>query len=151
MKAVMRRKLGKNKITGSIQAWADSLGVESSTIRRKLNRAEIKFEPGKQLLAFDIFRALTAESDKDAAMTRKLDAETRKTERENSVAEGRLHDLAAVEKIIWQDLLAPLRAELLAMPRTLAPRCASTEEAVEVLQSWVDGTLQKLGKVKGLA
>jgi DNA-directed RNA polymerase beta subunit len=147
-----KQKLGKGKITGSLQAWADSLAMDGSTIRRKLNRAEIKFETSQQLPALVIFRALTAESDKDMAMTRKLEAEAKKTERENAVAEGRLHDLTAVEKELWQNWLAPLRAELLSMPRTLAPRCVSAEESQEVLQGWIEATFQKLERnQKGLA
>ena len=129
-------------ITASIKAWADALDMDSSTIKKRMNRADIPFEPHVPISAKDIFRAMMAESDKEIAMTRKLNAEADKTERENLVAQKELYHLNEVEKLVWQEILFPLRAELLQMPKKF------DAETREQLESWVDATMNKIGKEK---
>jgi len=72
-------------ISNNLHAWATSLGITRETIQRALSAAGIKYSGGK-IAARDVFTALTG--DKEAAMTRKLNAEAEAKERENRIAEG---------------------------------------------------------------
>jgi hypothetical protein len=139
-------KKQKNQVSATVQSWSESLGKDATTIKRKLNQQSIPFTPGKPIPARDVFRALTAESDKDVAITERTREQTRKEKRENDVAEARLYDLDLVNRLVWHDILYPLRSELFLMPGSLAPRCSGsdTETARDVLQTWVDETLKKI-------
>jgi hypothetical protein len=116
-----------NHISATLKAWSEALAIDPSTIKRKLARREIKFQPGVPLTAMQIFHALTAESEKDQAITQKTLEETRAKKRENEIAEGRLHDRAAIEKAIWYGILVPLRLELESLPDKLAGMLANQD------------------------
>lgn len=129
-------------ITGTIQAWSIALNLDPSTIKRKLTVAEIKFEAGSPISALHIFKALTEESEKDKAMTRKLNAEAQARERDNRKEDGELFELPAIERKLWTDLLQPLQQELNQMPNGLAGLCNPQEPEVpkKVLTQWVEKT-----------
>jgi hypothetical protein len=129
-----------NQVSATLKAWAESLSIDPSTIKRKLARQEIKFEPGVPLTAMEIFRALNAESEKDQAITERTREETRAKKRENDIAEKRLHDLDEVERLVWQDLLLPLRHELEQMPAAMCGLCnpQEPESAKKILEQWVE-------------
>jgi hypothetical protein len=134
------------KISHTLRSWSVELGIDPATIKRKLTQQEIEIEIGKPIKGRDIFKALTAESDKELAQTRKANAEAAKVERINKIESGQLHCKSEIEKGIWQELLQPLRTEMQQMPKAICARCVSPEDAQEALQNWVDETFNKLNK-----
>jgi hypothetical protein len=60
--------------------------------------------------------------------------------------EGELIDLPTVERLIWQELLGPLKQEMDLMPAKLAPLLG--DDPVKVLTEWVEETKRKLVKGK---
>ena len=55
-----RQKKGKvsPNLSGTIQAWANALGKDPDTIKSKLTKANIKYDPLLPLTALEIFDAL---------------------------------------------------------------------------------------------
>ena len=73
-------------ITGTIHEWANSIGIARETLETALSRAGIVTQPREQVPASSVFKSMTG--DRDAAMTRKLNAEAESKERENRMEAG---------------------------------------------------------------
>ena len=99
-------------ITGTITAWALSIGITRETLVRALVAAGMNSKP-KKLSAREVFNALTG--DKEAAMTRKLNAEAEAKERENRIAAGEVIDVESASQIYGKKIAA-LVQNLDAMP-----------------------------------
>ena len=132
----------KSQISASINAWAQALGISHENFCIMLRRADVKYNPGQDLYAPDVFEAITYQSEKDKAVARKANADAESREMENAKTRKELMELAQIEKVVWNDLLQPLRTELEQMPRSL---CAlvnpeEPETAERVLQQWVEKT-----------
>jgi hypothetical protein len=143
-----------NHISATLKAWSESLAIDPSTIKRKLAKREIKFQPGMQLTAMQIFHALTTESEKDQAITLKTLEETRAKKRQNAIAEGQLHDKATIEKLIFQGILVPLKQELEYLPDKVA-NLVNPEDPVSahrVLTKAIEEIKQQIrnAKIKGM-
>lgn len=145
-RAGIKTRKNDAQVRGTIQAWADSLGKDPASIKRHLNSAGIKFRVGEEIDAVDIFRAFTADTEKDRATARKLTAEAESRERKNKIESGQLLDLTEIEKVVWGELLMPLRQALESMPRDIAPLLAGQPaEAVQRnLENWVETTKNKI-------
>jgi hypothetical protein len=130
----------------SLRQAAIEFGASRETIIRGLRTNGVRTDVQTDYSTREIFDALAG----DLKLTRaKLArAELSKLERENAVAEGRLHSLENIQSIIWKDLLSPLRSELLNLPTTLGPRCTSAEESTQLIKTWVESTLAKFVPVK---
>lgn len=129
-----------------MQAWCDNLAIDQATLKRKFNLAGIEWVAGDKVNALEVFRALTFENEKQAAATRKLEAEAEARERKNKKEAGLLMDIQGVEKTLWDELLQPLKQTLEQMPRLLAGQCNPQEPAVaeKILHGWVEETKNKL-------
>lgn len=82
-------------IKATLHAWAESVGVTRETLKRALSNAGIARE--KEITAQEIITALTG--DKEAAMTRKLNAEAEAKERENRLAAGEIVTIEEAESL----------------------------------------------------
>lgn len=143
------RKRGAPKsetISATLTAWSASLGLDRTTLRNRLGKAGIEIKPDEPIIAQHIYAAITG--DKDAAMTRKLTAEAESKERENREKAGELLDSAAIEKKLWSDFLAGLKAEVEQLPRTYATLCnpQDPETARKMLEQWVEKVKAQLKK-----
>jgi len=133
----------KKQISSTLFDWSMNLGIDSTTLKRRLNEQSIDYDPAS-LSAQQVFKAMYG--DKEAAMTKKLLAESAKVERENRVADGELLELPAIEKKLWVDLLAPLRLQLEQLPEQLAGICnpESPDVAKGALRNFVEDVKLKL-------
>ena len=138
------------EITATCSAWAKAYGCEQGAFVEKLQRAGIAYKTGVPLNAVDVFKAITFRSEKDEAMARQANAKAEEIEMENAQRRKELMELAQIERMIWNDLLGPLRTELEQMPKSLGGLCNpdSPETAQEVLANWVEQTKEKLRKEK---
>jgi len=138
----MKRKNFKGQITASISAWAKVAGVQHSQFVVMLKRANVEFTPGQDLSAESAFAACTFRSEKDEAIARQANAKAEEQEMINAERRKELMELAQIEKLIWGDLLGPLRTELEQMPKSLCGMCnpQDPETAEQVLQNWVEKT-----------
>lgn len=136
-------KVAKGQISATLFHWAENLGIDSTTLKRRLNEQSINYEPSS-LSAQQVFKAMYG--DKEAAMTKKLLAESAKVERENRVADGELLEMPVIEKKLWVDLLSPLRLALEQMPEQMAGMCnpESPDVAKGVLRRFVEDLKLKL-------
>jgi hypothetical protein len=75
-------------ISATLHQWVASLGIDRETLERALGKSGVIVVARKPVAASDIFRAITG--DKEAAMTRKLNAEAEAKERENRMASGEI-------------------------------------------------------------
>jgi hypothetical protein len=138
----MSRKNFKGEITASIAAWAKVAGVQHSQFTVMLKRADIDYTPGQDLSAESAFAACTFRSEKDEAIARQANAKAEEQEMINAERRKELMELAQIEKVIWGDLLQPLRTEMDQMPKSLCGLCNPQEPEVAeaVLQNWVEKT-----------
>ena len=138
----MKRKNFKGEITASISAWAKVAGVQHSQFTVMLKRSNVEFTPGKDLTASQFFDAVTFRSEKDEAIARQANAKAEEQEMINAERRKELMELSQIEKIIWGDLLGPLRTELDQMPKSLCGLCnpQDPETAETVLLNWVEKT-----------
>jgi len=130
------------EITGSCNAWARAYGTDSNALIEKLQRAGIVYKSGEEINAVEIFKAILFRSEKDEAIARQANAKAEEQEMENAVRRKELMELAQIERIVWTDLLAPLRQEIEQMPKSLAGLCnpEDPETAQAVLEQWVEKT-----------
>jgi hypothetical protein len=126
----------------SIRKSATEFGVSRDTILRGLRTNGIDTDELTEFSTKQIHTALAGDLKRERTLRARADRI--KAERENAVAESQLHSKDEIEILIWQNLLLPLRAELLSIHRTLAPKCTDAEASAEVLQTWVDETLKKI-------
>lgn len=135
-------KRESSKIIGSISAWAKSFGCQQAQFELMLRRAGVEFKAGVKLSAVDVFKATTFRSEKDEAVARQANAKAEEQEMINAERRKELMELAQIEKIVWGDVLAPLRLELEQMPKSLCGLCnpEEPETAEKILQQWVEKT-----------
>ncbi len=129
-------------IEASISAWALAYGCDQTQFQRILKKAGVEYEVGKPLTADKAFAAVTFRSEKDAAIARQANAKAEEQEMLNAESRKELMSRSELEKIIWSDLLAPLRLELEQMPKSLSGLVnpADRETAEKVLSEWVEKT-----------
>jgi hypothetical protein len=140
----MKKAKRNSSIDFTVHTWAVALNIDHATIKRKLAQQEVKFTPGGRLSAKTIFNCLTAQSDKEIAITRKVNADAIARETKNAIASGQLHCKADITKAIWTECLQPLRAELLSMPQAIGPRCVNPAEAEAALHDFLESALKKI-------
>jgi hypothetical protein len=138
-------------IKATLNGWASAYGTDSNHFAAMLQRAGVVFEKGALLSAVDVFKAITFRSEKDEAIARQANAKAEEQEMINSERRKELMELAQIERVIWTDLLGPLRQELEQMPKSLSGLCnpADPETAQAVLEQWVELTksnIQNKGK-----
>ena len=123
-------------ITGTVNAWCTSLGLDRQAFETRLARAGAVIAPKCKLTARQVFVALAG--DKEVAQARKALAEAEEKERENRLAERELMVVADVERIVWEQCLLPLKQSIDALPATLASQCNpdNPQLALGVLENW---------------
>ena len=126
----------------SLRQASIEFGASRETIIRGLRANGVRTDVQTDYSTREIFDALAG----DLKLTRaKLArAELSKIERENALAEGQLHSLENVQRILWDDCLSPLRTSLLNMPQAIAPQCVDPAAAKAALDSFVMETLAKI-------
>jgi hypothetical protein len=124
------------------------MGMDQQTLERRLVKAG--FERPKGKVSFKkIYAAIVGEKPNDRLAT----AKAVETERENALAAGELHTLANVERILWEELLSPLRNSLLAYPQTTGEKIKAvlqsrgvsddvSKEVVEIASAGVRDTMK---------
>jgi hypothetical protein len=130
----------------NLSTAALEFGASRETISRGLRANGVTVTAGNDYTTRQIYTALAG--DLKYERTRRERAEADKAERENKIASGELHNVNEVEKLVWQDVLAPLRTELLTLHLTLGPKCVDAENAMEAIKCWADETLKKIGNEK---
>ena len=134
------------EIVATCSAWAQGMGVEQPTLIKMLQRAGVPYISGTKLNFVDIWKAISFRSEKDEAMARQANAKAEEIEMDNAARRKELMDVAQIQRIIWNDLLGPLRQELEQMPKNLGGLCNpdSPDTACAVLTDWVEATKQQL-------
>ena len=132
-------------ISYSMHAWCKAIGIQEKTLAIKLTKAGHNVGKGK-ITAKQIVDAVAGE--KDAAMVRNLDAKTRAIEQKEKMKDGTLVEIPTAERILWAQLLGPLKQEMDAMPQKLAilinPDNPSSAQAI--LFNWAEDTKRKMMK-----
>jgi hypothetical protein len=139
-------------IQGTLNAWANSLGKDSDTLRRALARRKLKLPaPGAPVSARVIFDALANATDDPKQ--RLLTAQAVAAEFANRETAGELVRMSEVEKLLVAEVVLPLRTRLLDLPSTLSVRCnpSNSETARVALLQWTDETLAMLRSHLGTA
>ncbi len=146
MKAKLDKKIKGAGIFAKLNAWSNALGVDFAVLQKMLTRAEIEYKSGDLISAQKIFQALTFRNEKDEAIARQANAKAEEQEMINAERRKELMELSQIEKIIWNDLLGPLRLELEQMPKSLCGMCNPEEPDVaqKVLEQWVEKTKSNL-------
>lgn len=127
-----------SQIKHSLTAWAKALGMSRDTIHKRLNKSGIQFESDVPITAMDIWTALSVDSEKDAAMTRKLNAEAEARERENEKESGNLVSVPEMERLLWSRIYLPLKVELEQMPERLGTLLNLDPSGISKLRDWVE-------------
>ena len=135
------------QIAFTINAWSKALGISERTLAIKLTKSGHSIR-GREVSAKQILDALTGE--KDASLIRLNDAKSTALEQKQKIKDGLLVELPTAERILWAELLGPLKQELDAMPQKLAPMVNpdSAQSAQKILFAWVEDTKKKLLKGK---
>lgn len=133
-----------------LSAWAKAYGTDFTNMAGKLSRAGVITVKGQDVDAVDIFKAILYRSEKDEAIARQANAKAEEQEMENAQRRKELMEFDQIERIIWNDLLAPLRLELEQMPKSLSALCnpEDQETALAVLEQWVERTKKNIGERK---
>jgi len=145
----MKRQFEKNKsISFTMNAWCKAIGLQEKTLAIRLTKAGHKIESGQLISAKQIVDAIGGE--KDAAMTRLTDERTLALEQKRKLKDSTLVEVPTAERILWAELLGPLKQELDAMPQKLAQLVNpdNTPFAQKTLLDWVEDTKRKLLKGK---
>jgi len=129
-------------IKGALTAWATAYGCDVTHFQSILQRAGVKYTVGVDLEAVDVFKAITFRSEKDEAIARQANAKAEEQEMINAERRKELMELSQIERIVWNDCLAPLRLEMEQMPKSLSALCnpEDPETAQKVLGEWVERT-----------
>ena len=130
-------------IEHSITAWSKALVMHHDTLRGKLDKSGV---PKSDLYtARQIFQALHGE--KDASVIRNNNAKAEQLEKENRVRDGELVEIPKAERMLWLELLFPLKQEIDLMPEKLSPLLTGDDAGrVTVLRDWWEETKRKLLK-----
>lgn len=137
-------------ILATVNAWAKAYGVDQGRMATILQRAGIEYKPGTLLDAVDFIKSITFRSEKDEAIARQANAKAEEQEMENAQRRKELMEMAEIERMVWNDLLAPLRQELEQMPKSLSALCNPEDQdtAQAVLEQWVERTKLNIGEKK---
>jgi len=142
-----RKKISKNTfmITGTINAWATSLGVEARTILRALAKTGIVRRKTKGRIKFtakQITDALFGDEQQERLRNLKLDAD--KKHREEEEAKGQLITLTEVESLLTERVISPLRERLLNQGTRIDALCnpSHPQLAREAITADTDETLK---------
>jgi len=111
-------KNSNKSISFSVNAWCNAIGCDAKTILTKLTKAGHKVESHQLVSAKKILDSFAGE--KDVAMTRLTDERTLALEQKRKIKDGSLVEVPTAERILWAELLGPLKQELDAMPQKLA-------------------------------
>jgi hypothetical protein len=124
----------------TLNAWAVVSGIDQQTLQRRLVKAGMKIEPRTLIPAADIFRVMIG--GREEALTRKLNAEALKLEREEKTAEKELVSIPDAEREIWQKWIFPFWQEIQVMPQKLAPLICPEDpaRAERILDDWKEQT-----------
>src|SRR5579872_6539108 len=128
----------------SAHQWYLALNLHPDTFARKMAEAGVKYEVHGLISALDVHRAMN--NEKDRAIARKNTADAISKEISNSEKLGTLFNLPACEKILWNDLLGPLRQEIEQMPQLCSALCNPQDPptAQKVLEQWKERVKQTL-------
>ena len=120
--------------------WYQALSMHADTFAKRLSAAGITPEAHGLIAARDVMKAMG--NDKDQAIARKNNADAEAREMENAQARKELLNMVECDKIIWSELLAPLRQELEQMPKQLGIQCNPQDPpmAEAVLLAWWERT-----------
>ena len=132
------------QIEFTLNAWAMALGIEPKTLAKKLTQSSLPNEG--QLCARDVFTALSGE--KDASIIRLNNAKADELEQDRKVRDKELVEIPTAERLLWLELLGPLKQEMDLMPEKLAPMLSEDSQRVAVLREWVEETKRKILKEK---
>lgn len=141
-KEVITNKKRGEQIKATFSAWADSCGLTVENLKQKFTRCGLEWKTGVMVPACQVIQAITFRNEKDEAIARQANAKAEEQEMINAERRKELMELAQIEKIVWNDLLAPLRLELEQMPKSLCGMCNPEEPEVaqKVLGEWVEKT-----------
>lgn len=136
------------QIAFKMSAWCRAIGAGEKTLSIKLTKAGHRVPAQGLISAKQIIDAMCGE--KDAAVVRNLDAKTRQLEQKEKLKDGTLVEIPTAERILWNELLGPLKQELDAMPQKIAPMVNPDDSpsAQKALFNWVEDTKKKLLKGK---
>ena len=139
---------GTGKMDATVWRWSIRLGLKYETLKRKLIRAQVEWEPYKKVPAKDIFRAFE-KTRLQAAQARLAAARAALAERKLEQFERNWTPRADVEKA-FTDVLRPVRERMLALPAEMAEKCnpANPEQARPALDDWVGGFLPLISEEK---
>ncbi len=135
-------------IAHTLQAWATAMGMaDSRTLQSRLVKAGITIKPkGGKYSAKAVYVAMVG--DKEAEQVRELKLKNEALELEAAEKKGQLHSKAAIEELIWEKGLSPLREALLNLSKVVAAQCnpKDPETARKVLDAHVAGVMKQLSE-----
>lgn len=140
-------------ILGKSEEWITQTQKDPTfpVLKRARGRAGNEYETSDvinwiQKRQFDNLTQTTSAIDIEEAKRRKLAAEAELAETELQTVQGKLVELAEVEKT-WTDLLAACRAKLLALPSKLSPDLFAADSMTEVKTILKAGIIEALNEL----
>jgi hypothetical protein len=127
----------------SVTAWAAELGMDYKTLRKRLIQSGVEIRQAHKFTIGQIFRAWTG--DKEAAQAREANARAELLENKLRLEREQIFTGDQFDKM-FNELVMPLRARLLAMPAECAVLCNPTDPqfARLALDSWVRDNLPRI-------
>lgn len=122
---------------------AIEMGVGYPTMKNRLIAAGFDVDEGREFTTQEIFRAMSQTGDQKAAKYRETIARAKLLEIDIEKAARELVPLS--EAVGWvNQKLAPIRAQILAMPATLGPKAnpGDPQLGIEACSAWRDGFLR---------
>lgn len=107
------------KISFSLNAWCRAIGIQEKTLAIRLTKAGTKINAYGEITARQIIDAMCG--GKDESIIRLNNSKAEAIEQKQRVKNGELVDLPVAERVLWAELLFPLKQELDLMPSKLAP------------------------------
>ena len=145
-KEIITNKKRGEQIKATFSAWADSCGLTVENLKQKFTRSGLEWKTGIMVPACQVIQAITFRNEKDEAIARQANARAEEQEMLNAERRKELMKLAEIERVVWADLLGPLRLEMEQMPASLCGLCnpEDPETSKKVLQEWVEKTKQNI-------
>ena len=139
----MKRKI---ELTATVDRWAKAIGIQHRTLQIKLTKAGIMVEPHGLLSARQVFTAM--QGDGAAERTRLVTAKADAQEMENRRRDGELVEIAVANRMMWGDILMPLRTELDMVGENLAALVNpdNVELATKFLIKWAEQVKQNISR-----
>jgi hypothetical protein len=124
----MRPSISKKNIPTrwTIQAWSDTHNIPQSTVKEKINKAQLRPGEDGMYSAADIFMAVSGRGDYEAARAREKDAKAELAELEVRKARRELYTEAEVLDIVRKPLAVVVQ-RIQSMPHVYASRCNPTQ------------------------